>query len=646
MADTYFTIGMAGHIDHGKTSLTKALTNIDTDRLKEEKERNISIELGYAPFNLGEGYHVSIIDVPGHERFIRQMIAGVAGIDFVILVIAADEGVMPQTKEHAEILSYLGIENAVIAVTKTSKVDSDMYTLVEEDIRSEFTHGTFSTAPIFFVDSLTEEGLEELKKGIIEQLPQVKQRNSTSKFRMPIDQAFTLKGKGAIVRGTIFEGSVHEGEEVILLPRNERVRVRQLQVHKQTVKHAVAGQRAAINVGGVSSKEIARGDQLTTNVSLSSSKTIDIVLDVFRKLDYDLKQRSRIKLHTGTTEVMGTIVFFDRNELHEGKIDNILCQIRLDEDVSVLRGDRYIIRRPSPVETIGGGWVLDPYGEKYKFGPPTIKMLQQKMEGRIEDRITRALEELKAATIADISKEIGESEKDTEKTVEELKKQAFIVSVDSNHLSLQSEVDRAQKRIKDYLTDYHESYPMRVGLGKAEVIQELKPLFPGVLSEYTISESIKKELIEKIGHFLKMLSHTPSYPKQWDKRLKNVVKQLKEVGFKHEGLEEMFKQQNIPQQYYGELERYLIETDLVIILEDGTFVHREVFIGALLKLKDGTNMDSFNVQDAKSILGLSRKYCILFLEKVDALGMTVRVDDQRKWVKHKLEKYLSNNQNT
>ncbi|WP_408006117.1 selenocysteine-specific translation elongation factor [Pseudalkalibacillus sp. A8] len=645
MADTYFTIGMAGHIDHGKTSLTKALTNIDTDRLKEEKERNISIELGYAPFDLGEGYHVSIIDVPGHERFIRQMIAGVAGIDFVILVIAADEGVMPQTKEHAEILSYLGIENAVIAVTKTSKVDSDMLSLVEEDIRSDFTGGTFSTAPLYFVDSLTEEGLENLKKGIIEQLPQIKQRSSTSQFRMPIDQAFTLKGKGAIVRGTIFEGSVHEGDEVILLPRNEGVRVRQLQVHKQTVKHAVAGQRAAINVGGVSSREIARGDQLTTNGSLSPSKTIDIVLDVYRKLDYDLKQRSRVKLHTGTTEVIGTIVFFDRNELHEGELKNILCQIRLDEGISVLRGDRYIIRRPSPVETIGGGWVLDPFGEKYKFGSSTLDMLQQKMEGRIEDRITRALEEMKAATISDISKEIGESEKDTDQTVKEMKEQAFIVSVDTNLLSLQSEVDRAGKRIEDYLTDYHESYPMRVGPGKAEVIQELKPLFSGVLIEYAVYESIKNEVIEKIGHFLKKSSHTPSFPRQWDKRLQNVVKKLKEGGFKHEGLENMFNQQNIPQQYYEELERYLIETDQAVTLEDGTFVHRDVFIGALVKLRDKTNKESFNVQDAKSILDLSRKYCILFLEKADALGMTVRMDDQRKWVNHKLEKYLSDNQN-
>ncbi|MGP4079730.1 selenocysteine-specific translation elongation factor [Pseudalkalibacillus sp. R45] len=644
MADTYFTIGMAGHIDHGKTSLTKALTNIDTDRLKEEKERNISIELGYAPFDLGEGFQVSIIDVPGHERFIRQMIAGVAGIDFVILVVAADEGVMPQTREHAEILSYLGIEHAVIAVTKTSKVDPEMLSLVEDDIRSEFTAGTFAKAPMFFVDSLAKEGLEELKKGIIEQLPKVKQRDSSSNFRMPIDQAFTLKGKGAIVRGTVFEGTVHEGDEVILLPRNEKVRVRQLQVHKQTVQHAMAGQRAAINIGGVSSKEIARGDQLTTNRSLSPSKTIDLVLDVHRQLDYDLKQRSRVKLHTGTSEVMGTIVFFDRNELRESDNMNILCQVRLDEELSVLRGDRFILRRPSPVETIGGGWVLDPFGEKYKFGSVTIDMLQKKMEGTSEERITRALETMKAATIPALSKEIGEPEKDTERTVEEMKKQDIVVNIDTDLVALSDEVDSARNRLEGLLADYHVKFPMRIGPGKAEVVQELKILYPGVLVEFALSESMKMESIVKIGHYLKQGRHTPSFPKQWEKRLQNVIQQLKEAGFKHEGLEEMFNQQSIPQNYFEELERYLIETGQAMTLEDGTFVHREVFDRALIALRDGTSSESFTVQDAKAILKLSRKYCILFLEKVDALGMTLRVDDQRKWVNHKLEKYLTDNQ--
>ncbi|WP_349410625.1 selenocysteine-specific translation elongation factor [Pseudalkalibacillus sp. SCS-8] len=640
MSVNYFTIGMAGHIDHGKTTLTKALTNVDTDRLKEEKERNISIELGYAPFNLGEGFQVSIIDVPGHEKFIRQMIAGVAGIDFVILVVAADEGVMPQTKEHAQILDYLGVENAVIAVTKTSKVDQEMHLLVEEDIRSEFSGTVFDDVPMFFVDSLSGDGIEELKEGIIQRLPRVEQRNSAGKFRMPIDQAFTLKGKGAIVRGTVFEGTVNTGDDLFLLPGMETVRVRQLQVHKETVETAYAGQRTAINLGGISSKEIVRGDILTTNPALRPTKTIDIVLQVNGELSYKLKQRSRVKLHTGTSEVMGTIVYFDRNELSEGETANILCQLRLDEPVAVLRGDRFIIRRPSPVETIGGGWILDPLGSRYRFGSETIKMLQQKMEGSVEERISDAIETRKVISTIKLSEAIGASEDETTEELTKMVDKGAVVYLEPDVVTLQTLVDQARDKLMNELKAFHQRYPMRLGPGKAEVVQELKKHYPTMLIEYAISDSLRKEAVVQHGPYLKASLHEPAFPKQWEKRMRNVVDRLQEGGIKHEGLAEMVRQQDIPETFLPELERYLLETNRAIILEDGTFVHMNVFVVSLRKLYKQTNNESFNVQDAKGILDLSRKYCIMFLEKLDSMGLTKRIEDQRKWVNHKLGQYI------
>ncbi|MCF6137228.1 selenocysteine-specific translation elongation factor [Pseudalkalibacillus berkeleyi] len=640
MSDSFFTIGMAGHIDHGKTTLTKALTNIDTDRLKEERERKISIELGYAPFDIGGGYQVSIIDVPGHEKFIRQMIAGVAGIDFVILVVAADEGVMPQTREHALILSYLGVKNAVIAVTKCNRVDEEMLELVESDIRDEFSGTTFSEAPMYFIDSLSGEGIDTLKEGIINRLPNVKQRDSVQKFRMPIDQAFTLKGKGAIVRGTIFEGTVHSGEELFLLPSKHSVRVRQLQVHKEIVDSAYAGQRAAINLGGISSNEIQRGNILSTNPSLIPTKTIDIVLQVKGDLGYLLKQRSRIKFHTGTSEIMGTIVYFDRNELSEGNLENILCQIRLDEPVAVLREDRFIIRRPSPVETIGGGWILDPQGEKYKFGKGTIKMLQQKMEGTMEERIADTIRDVKAATILEISGSIGASEEETKETIDSMTETDNVVYLNANTVSLKTVILAAKEQLVAYLDRYHQQNSMRLGPGKAEVLQSLKQSFPVLLVEHVISHCLHEEIVMKIGPSLKLQTHQPSFPKQWEKRMQNVVCHLSKSGIKHEGFDEMCSQQGIPAEYKSELEKYLIETNNAITLEDGTFIHWNVFKQALEKLYEETNGDLFNVQDAKAILDLSRKYCILFLEKLDALSVTSRVNDQRKWVNHKLEQYL------
>ncbi|WP_370621795.1 selenocysteine-specific translation elongation factor [Bacillus sp. JCM 19034] len=246
----HYTIGLAGHIDHGKTTLTKALTNIDTDRLKEEKERKISIELGYAPLQLSEDMEISIIDVPGHERFIRQMIAGVAGIDLVLLVVAADEGVMPQTREHLEILQLLNIKRGLVVVTKVDRIDEELREIVELDIRDSI-EGTFlEEAPLHFVDSVAKDGIEELKATIKKELDAVPNRDDSGAFRLPIDQVFTVHGQGTIVRGTVYEGNVQEGDMLELYPQQIPVRVRQLQVHRQERKQGRAGQRVAINLGG------------------------------------------------------------------------------------------------------------------------------------------------------------------------------------------------------------------------------------------------------------------------------------------------------------------------------------------------------------------------------------------------------------
>ncbi|WP_257350495.1 selenocysteine-specific translation elongation factor [Pseudalkalibacillus decolorationis] len=638
MSNTFFTIGMAGHIDHGKTALTKALTNIDTDRLKEEKERNISIEPGFAPIELGNDHKASIIDVPGHEKFIRQMIAGVAGIDLVVLVVAGDEGVMPQTKEHVEILDYLGIEHAVIVVTKKDKVDPEMLELVQDDIELELTGTVFENAPLYFADSISGSGIDELRVGLTKALPKTTKRNASSPFRMPIDQSFTLQGKGAIVRGTIFDGTVHVGDQLILLPQNKTVRVKQLQVHKQDVNSSEAGQRAAINLGGVSASEVSRGNLLTKNEAVQLTQTIDLVLNVKDAPKFPLKQRSRVNFHSGTSEVMGTIVFFDRNELTELQTEEVLCQIRLDEPIAVLRGDRFILRRPSPVETLGGGWILDSQGSKYKFGQDTIQALEQKKEGTPEERIVHALHKMKVATIADISKEIGEPIEQINKNVDSLIEQNEVVSVNTNSLTLSTLIDQMSEKFISELEGFHSQFPMRLGRKKAEIVQELKVAYPSQLIEYVIGLLIEKQKVNKNGPLILIAAHNPTFPEKWEKRLNHVVENLKSAGFKHDGLRVMFDQQSIPEHYFTELENYLLETGNAIVLDDGTFVHYDVFTEAIDKLSQHVP-EMFTVQDAKSVLDLSRKYCIMFLERMDELGITVRMENERKWVPHKLEKY-------
>ena len=341
MEKRYFTIGMAGHIDHGKTSLTKALTNVDTDRLKEEKERQISIELGFAPLYEDDEIQISVIDVPGHERFIRQMIAGVAGIDLVVLVVAADEGVMPQTREHLDILKFLGVKNGLVAISKIDRVDEEFIELVKDDILEELTGSVFEGAPFVLVDSLSKKGIDELKDLIIKTLKEQEMRDAKGAFRLPIDQVFTVKGQGTVVRGTVYEGTVEEGQTLKIMPEGLEVKARQIQVHHKQAQKAYAGQRTAINLSGVSKEDLERGDVLVSSEHFIVTKTVDVAIRVVEDLDHMVKQRMPIKLHIGTTEVMGRIVFFDRNELKEEN-GEILCQLRLrGRDSYETRGSLY-----------------------------------------------------------------------------------------------------------------------------------------------------------------------------------------------------------------------------------------------------------------------------------------------------------------
>lgn len=342
MGKKYYTIGMAGHIDHGKTTLTKALTSVDTDRLKEEKERSISIEPGFAPLYNDAEMEISVVDVPGHERFIRQMIAGVAGIDLVVLVVAADEGVMPQTKEHLDILALLGITQGIVVLTKISKVEEELRDLALEEVIDELKGTVFEGATILMADSLSGEGVERLKQIVITTLKGMASKSVRGDFRLPIDQVFTVKGQGTVVRGTVFEGTLDTGEEIIILPQGIHTKAKQIQAHHRKESSVFAGQRAAINLSGVDYKEIKRGNVLVTSTHFTVTNTIDVCLKVLRAVNHPIKQRMPIVAHVGTSEVMGKLVFFDRNKV-DSESDDILCQIRLNETIVAKRDRKSVV---------------------------------------------------------------------------------------------------------------------------------------------------------------------------------------------------------------------------------------------------------------------------------------------------------------
>lgn len=621
----YFTIGMAGHIDHGKTTLTKVLTNVDTDRLKEEKERQISIELGFAPLYEDDDIQISVVDVPGHERFIRQMIAGVAGIDLVVLVVAADEGAMPQTREHLDILGFLGIKSGIVAISKIDRVDEEFIDLVKDDISEELKGTVFEKSPLVLVDSLSKKGIDELKNLIIHTLKEQETRDAKGPFRLPIDQVFTVKGQGTVVRGTVYEGRVEEGQALTVMPKGLEVRARQIQVHHNPAKEAFAGQRAAINLTGIAKEELERGDVLVSSEHFNVTRTIDVAIRIVEDLDYMVKQRTPIKCHIGTAEVMGRIVFFDRNELKEEN-EEILCQIRLDEEVVAKRGDRFIIRRPSPIETIGGGWVIDPKGEKHRFGERTISELEKKKVGTPAERIVSALMELKSLSLDDL---ITRTSLEREVLEEELKSDDFIL-YNSKEYTLRALVKLNEEDLYNRLRDYHVEFPMKQGLNKAELIQQQMKLYPKNLLDYVIEAGISNGTFKRKEQFISIGEFTPHIPKNWKTRTDNMLEKLKSDGMQVQYFKDYLDSAGIPASIANEMKKFLVDEKLIVSLDGQYYWDGLVFRDAVEKLKHATGSE-FEVGDAKDVLGLSRKYMIPFLETLDRNGFTRRVENKRVW---------------
>lgn len=629
MAETYYTIGMAGHIDHGKTALTKALTNVDTDRLKEEKERGISIEPGYAPLKTEDGTHVSIVDVPGHEKFIRQMIAGVAGIDLVVLVVAADEGVMPQTGEHLEILQFLGIERCIVAISKIDRVDEVMLELVEEDIRDRLTDTIFDAASYVLVDSLSGRGIEELKTAMFKELKQVPIRDAYGSFRLPIDQVFSVQGQGTVVRGTIYEGSVQKGSQLTVLPKGLSVKARQIQIHNEEQEFARAGQRTAINLGGIEKEEVLRGDVLVTSDHFLVTDTMDIALKLVDRPFVPLKQRTPVKIHTGTSEVMGKIVFFDRNELAQSESE-VLCQIRLDEEIVVRRGDRLILRRPTPVETLGGGWVIQPKGGKYRFGEETIAMLQKIKEGTPEDLLVDILQKHIILDFKELLQQTSLDESVLNDAVSEALEKGTILEIGGQRYSLLKSFTKLADGIIERLQEYHEDYPMRQGLGKAELVQSFSAVYPKPFIAYTLDKMAEENELKKADQFIAFDSFEPHLPKQWKTRMEQLVAALQKDGLQAEKWDSYSTGTPIPKQELLDFTFHLLQTGKAYRLTEDVLIHHTALERSIAKLKEAAGT-AFTLKEAKDALGVSRKYLIPFLELLDQLKLTVRTDEQRKW---------------
>lgn len=621
----YVVLGTAGHIDHGKSSLVKALTGIDPDRLKEEKERGITIDLGFADLQYSDGLTVGIVDVPGHEKLVRNMLAGAGGIDIVMLVIAADEGIMPQSREHLSICNLLKIQSGLIALTKTDLVEKDWVNLVSDEIRN-FVKGTFlEGAEIVPVSSRTGENLTLLKEKIKELSLKVKPKLFNGIFRLPVDRVFTLKGFGTVVTGTALSGSISIDEPVEILPSGIHSKVRGLQSHGKSIKTARAGQRVAINLSGVDKDSLKRGDAVVIPGRFSQTKIIDASIELLKEAPA-LKNRSLVHFHTGTAEVTARILFYDTDALAGGQ--KSYCQFRLQEPVIALAGDRYIIRRFSPVETIGGGAILDPYPFKRKKseGAGDLSIFER---GSLDEKISLKIKKSGNRGIPLLTLEgwIHADAEALKESVRSLKQKSEIIQFDEL-LIHNNEVHAMQETIIKILRDFHKKNPLKPGMLKEELRAHIK-IEPKVFA--LLISSMKTVVLDK--EMVRAAEFKISLSEADEGAQKKLLNALEQAGFQPPSRDDLSQSLSISLKQLDDILKLMVKQGSVVRISDSIYISGTAHKKMLDCLRDFfSKKPELTVAEFRDLLGTSRKYALPFLEYLDLQKITMRVGDVRKFL--------------
>ena len=497
----HIIIGTAGHIDHGKTTLIHALTGRNTDRLKEEQKRGITIELGFTWFDLKDQTRCGIIDVPGHEKFINNMVAGVVGMDLVLMVVAADEGIMPQTKEHLDILGLLGIEKTILVLNKCDTVDAEWLSMMEEDVKEELKGTIMEGAPVAKVSAMTGEGIEELKELILKMVKDdVQEKDVNSISRLPVDRVFSMPGFGTVVTGTLLSGSISKNDVLEVFPVGKECKIRTIQVHETNKEKCEAGQRVALNLSNIHKDEIHRGCVIAPIGSMENSRLMDVKLTVLKDSKRNIKNRDRLHLFTGTSEILCRAILLDKDELKPG--DTGLAELLLEEELATKRGDRFIVRFYSPLETIGGGVVLEPNPRKKKrFSEDAIEELLKKESGSLADvcelNIRAETEDL--ITLKDLAKNMSHSAEELRPYLDELRDSGVIFEFPKNKDIFYWHRDNAfivSQEITRDLKKFYEKFPYRAGIKKAEIHSTYMKKVKMNVFEECMNKLISENLIE------------------------------------------------------------------------------------------------------------------------------------------------------
>ncbi len=626
-------VGTAGHIDHGKSALVRALTGTDPDRLPEEKKRGITIDLGFADLELND-LRLGFVDVPGHERFVKNMLAGAHGIDLLALVIAADEGVMPQTSEHFDICRLLGVRNGLVVVTKKDLVDEEMLALVEDEAR-ELVQGSFlQNAPVVNVSARTGAGLDDLKSHLEALGKLVPPRSLDFTMRLPIDRAFSMKGFGAVVTGTLISGKINEGDELELLPAGAKVRVRGLQVHNKSVREASAGQRTAANIAGIDTSQIERGMVLATAGRLRPTQVIDVWIDVLPAASRALRSRARVRFHIGAAEVLGRVRVLESGS-QIGAGESGFAQLRLEAPVVAVHGDRFILRSYSPAETIAGGVIVDPFATKHR-GREMEKTLEQLHSLMSEDRGTKfegfvGIAGDRGLRLADVAAATGW----TNDVLTRVASAASVIDAGGVYLA-RSSFERLSQSVIAELDRYHKREPLVRGMLR-ETLREkvfahsLPELFAGVIARL---EATGRVVSEK--DIVRLSSHSVGLSEQEAELSKRIEQLYLEAGVEAPSVDELMTRANVNAAQRAQARKImqlLIDERKIVRVHGEMFMHANVLEGLKEKLLDYASAHEperlIDVAAFKDLAGVSRKYAIPLLEYFDREHITRRAGDKR-----------------
>lgn len=623
-----FVIGTAGHVDHGKSTLVKALTGIDPDRLREEKEREMTIDLGFAWLTLPSGRQVSIVDVPGHERFIKNMLAGVGGIDAALLIIAADEGPMPQTNEHLAILNLLQIERGIVALTKIDTVDVEWRELVTEEIREALTTTVLAGAPIVPVSALTGEGLDTLRSAIDDMLSEVPPHTEHGRPRLPIDRVFTISGFGTVVTGTLIGGPLEIGQEVEIQPGGLRSRVRGLQSHRSKVERASPGSRSAVNLSGLSVDEIQRGQVLTTAGWLKPTQLIDAQLRLVEDSPVAIEQNDEVGFFVGSSESLARVTLLNDERIAPG--GDTWVQLRIAEPVAVAKGDRFIIRQPSPSVTIGGGVIVDPHPRRHRrFRPDVIESLEVLAEGTPTEIVFQAMEsgpiELRALahSVSLPDSEIRSAIDDliAEGSVLVLKRSQIEGPLPPTTLLMREDAFAVTiHQIQKMLESFHQRNPLRRGMAKEEVRRRTG--FPARAFEEIVARADGDHELVTEGDVLRLPSHEVRFTPEQRERIDRYLRAMRADPHIPPPPSEFGIEQDLAIALADVGEVVRIDDNIVFARDTFDDIRRQV-----LEIID--QQGNITLSQFRDHFGSSRKYAQAVLEYLDDRRVTRRVGDER-----------------